>query len=131
MPHSLTSLTPNLIVSNVEQSITFYRDTLGFEVQTTVPDFTPYAFAIIMAGDVRILLNAPEAAVTEYPVLGGRPLGGTLTLFIEVRGIRDLYEQLRARVTIVMPIEVKWYGQTEFAFADPDGYVITLAEREN
>lgn len=130
MPHSLTSLTPNLIVSNVEQSITFYRDTLGFDVQTTVPDFTPYAFAIITCGDVRIFLNSPEAAVSEYPVLGGRPLGGTLTLFIDVTGIRDLYEQLKARVTIVMPIEVKWYGQTEFAFADPDGYVITLAERE-
>lgn len=130
MPHSLTSLTPNLIVSNVEQSITFYRDTLGFEVQTTVPDFTPYVFAIIMSGDVRIFLNSPEAAVTEYPVLGSRALGGTLTLFIEVTGIRDLYEQLKARVAIVMPIEVKWYGQTEFAFADPDGYVITLAERE-
>ncbi|MCC7044549.1 MAG: VOC family protein [Acidobacteria bacterium] len=130
MPHSLTSLTPNLIVSNVEQSITFYRDTLGFDVQTTVPDLTPYVFAIITSGDVRIFLNSPEAAVTEYPVLGSRPLGGTLTLFIEVTGIRDLYEQVKARVTIVMPIEVKWYGQTEFAFADPDGYVITLAERK-
>lgn len=130
MPHSLTSLTPNLIVSNVEQSVAFYRDTLGFDVETTVPDVTPYVFAIIASGNVRIFLNSPEAAVTEYPVLGGRPLGGTLTLFIEVTGVRDLYKQLEARVTIVMPIEVKWYGQTEFAFADPDGYVITMAERE-
>jgi uncharacterized glyoxalase superfamily protein PhnB len=95
-----------------------------------VPDFTPYVFAIISAGAVRIFLNSPEAAVTEYPVLGSRPIGGTLTLFIEVSGIRDLYAQLKDRVRIVMPIEVKWYGQTEFAFTDPDGYVITMAERE-
>ena len=28
-----------------------------------------------------------------------------------------------------MPLEEKWYGMTEFAFLDPDGYVITYAER--
>jgi catechol 2,3-dioxygenase-like lactoylglutathione lyase family enzyme len=130
MTHALKSLTPNLIVSNVEQSIAFYRDTLGFDVETTVPEITPYVFAIVTSGGVRIFFNAPEAAVTEYPVLGSRPLGGTLTLFIDVTGIRDLYARLLPMVKVVMPIEVKWYGQTEFAFEDPDGYVITVAERE-
>jgi uncharacterized glyoxalase superfamily protein PhnB len=130
MPHSLTSLTPNLIVSNVEASMAFYRDTLGFAVEATVPDVAPHAFAIVRTGTVRLFFNSPESAVSEYPALGGRPLGGSLTLFIDVVGIRDLYEALQSRVQIVMPLEVKWYGQTEFAFEDPDGYVITLAERE-
>ena len=30
---------------------------------------------------------------------------------------------------IVMPIETKFYGMREFAIEDPDGYVITFAER--
>jgi hypothetical protein len=30
----------------------------------------------------------------------------------------------------VMPLERKWYGLTEFAFEDPDGYLITFAERD-
>jgi hypothetical protein len=29
-----------------------------------------------------------------------------------------------------MPLEHKWYGSTEFAFEDPDGYLITFAERD-
>ena len=29
-----------------------------------------------------------------------------------------------------MPLEKKWYGVTEFACTDPDGYVITFAEAE-
>jgi len=37
---------------------------------------------------------------------------------------------LRARVNVVMPLEKKWYGVTEFACTDPDGYVITFAEAE-
>jgi uncharacterized glyoxalase superfamily protein PhnB len=36
---------------------------------------------------------------------------------------------LKSKVTVTMPLEKKWYGLTEFAFEDPDGYVITFAER--
>ena len=40
------------------------------------------------------------------------------------------YEALKDRVTVAMPLEKKWYGLTEFAFEDPDGYLITFAERQ-
>jgi catechol 2,3-dioxygenase-like lactoylglutathione lyase family enzyme len=130
MPHSLNKLTPNLIVSNVDRSLAFYRDVLGFSVETTVPDAPPYIFAIVRSGPVEIFLNAPEPAIAEYPAFKDRPIGGTLTLFIEVSGVRALHEALAARVNVVMPLEKKWYGVTEFAFADPDGYLITYAERE-
>jgi uncharacterized glyoxalase superfamily protein PhnB len=53
-----------------------------------------------------------------------------LTLFIEATDVRGLRAALRDRVTVVMPLEKKWYGVTEFAIADPDGYLITFAERE-
>jgi uncharacterized glyoxalase superfamily protein PhnB len=131
MPHHLKKLTPNLIVADVERSLAFYRDVLGFTLITTVPDAAPYVFAILQSGDVGVYLNAPGPALKEYPALKGRPLGGTLTLFIDVDDVRGSYEALRDRVEIVMPLEKKWYGPTEFAFVDPDGYVITFAEAES
>jgi catechol 2,3-dioxygenase-like lactoylglutathione lyase family enzyme len=131
MPHQLTKLTPNLIVSSVERSIAFYRDVLGFALQTTVPDASPYVFAIVQSGAVEIFLNAPEPAITEYPAFRDRPIGGTLTLFIQVDDVRGAHEALKSRVPIVMPLEKKWYGVTEFAFTDPDGYVITFAQPES
>jgi catechol 2,3-dioxygenase-like lactoylglutathione lyase family enzyme len=129
MPHSLKKLTPNLIVSSVERSIAFYRDVLGFAVGHTVPDAAPYVFASVTSGAVEIFLNAPEPAIAEYPALANRPIGGTLTLFIETSGIASAYEALKERVKVVMPLEKKWYGVTEFAFEDVDGYLITFAER--
>jgi uncharacterized glyoxalase superfamily protein PhnB len=129
MPHRIKKLTPNLVVQDVGRSLAFYRDVLGFAVETTVPDVPPYVFAIVHSGSVEIFLNAPGPAIEEYPAFGGRPIGGTLTLFIEVERIHDAFETLQARVPIVMPLEKKWYGVTEFAFTDPDGYVITFAER--
>jgi catechol 2,3-dioxygenase-like lactoylglutathione lyase family enzyme len=131
MPHELKKLTPNLIVSNVERSLAFYRDVLGFSVAFTVPEASPLVFAAMQSGSVEIFLNAPEPAIAEYPAFKDRPIGGTLTLFIEVAGIRKVHDSLAGRVSIVMPLETKWYGMTEFAFEDPDGYLITFAERED
>jgi catechol 2,3-dioxygenase-like lactoylglutathione lyase family enzyme len=128
MPHHLKKLTPNLIVADVSRSIAFYRDVLGFTVQSTVPDASPYVFAIVKSGAVEIFLNAPGPAQDEYPAFKGRPIGGTLTLFIEVEDIRASHDELKDRVPVVMPLEKKWYGVTEFAFLDPDGYIITFAE---
>ena len=130
MPHELKSLTPNLIVSNVERSMAFYRDVLGFSVVATVPEASPYVFAIVQSGPVRVFLNAPEPAIAEYPAFKDRPIGGTLTLFIDVANIRQVHDDLKDTVTIVMPLEHKWYGVTEFAFEDPDKYLITYAEQD-
>lgn len=129
MPSQITKLTPNLIVSNVERSAAFYRDVLGFTVQMTVPDAPPFAFAIMTSGPVEVFLNAPEAAFEEYPAFKTMPLGGTLTLFMEVTEIEAEYARLAPLVNVVMPFEKKWYGMTEFAFLDPDGYIITYAQR--
>ena len=101
---------------------------LGFALAQTVPDAAPFVFAIVRSGNVEIFLNAPGPAQEEYPAFKGRPIGGTLTLFIEVSSIRASYDELNDRVQVVMPLETKWYGVTEFAFLDPDGYIITFAQ---
>jgi catechol 2,3-dioxygenase-like lactoylglutathione lyase family enzyme len=129
MPYELKKLTPNLIVSSVEGSLAFYRDVLGFSVEMTVPPDGPLVFASVQSGPVEIFLNAPGPAVEEYPAFKNRAIGGTLTLFIEVADIAATHAALKDRVKIVMPLEKKWYGVTEFAFEDPDGYLITFAER--
>jgi uncharacterized glyoxalase superfamily protein PhnB len=130
MPHELKKITPNLVVSSVERSLAFYRDVLGFTLTATVPDAPPYVFAALTSGPIEVFLNAREAAVEEYPELKDRPIGGTFTMFIEVVNIRESYETLKSHVRVIMPLEKKWYGVTEFAFQDQDGYVITFAERE-
>ena len=124
-----TKITPNLLVANVERSLAFYVDTLGFARGMTVPDASPFAFASVTAGPVEIFFNDAAGAVQEYPGFAGKPIGCTGTLFIELQGIDAFHERLEPSVKIVMPIETKFYGMREFAIEDPDGYVITFAER--
>jgi uncharacterized glyoxalase superfamily protein PhnB len=128
MPH-FKKLTPNLLVANVERSLAFYVDTLGFARGMTVPDESPLVFASVTSGAVEIFLNDAATAVKDYPAFAGRPLGATGTMFIEVEGVDALHDRLKASVKIVMPIVTQFYGLREFAIEDPDGYVITLAER--
>ena len=110
MPYELKKLTPNLIVSDVRRSLEFYRDVLGFAVAVTVPEAEPFVFAIVQSGPVEIFLNAPEPAIAEYPAFKDRPIGGTLTLFVEVANIALAHATLQDKVKIVMPLEHKWYG---------------------
>jgi uncharacterized glyoxalase superfamily protein PhnB len=129
MAYDVRKLTPNLIVSSVERSLAFYSDVLGFAKTMTVPEESPFVFAAVQSGPVEIFFNARAAAIEEYPALANLPIGGTLTLYMEVSGVEKIYDELKTRVTVTMPLEKKFYGVTEFAFSDPDGYVITFAER--
>ena len=122
-------LTPNLVVGNVERSVAFYVDTLGFERGITMPEQSPFVFASVTSGPIEIFFNDTAAAVKEYPGFGGKPIGATGTLFIEVDGVDELHDRLKPAVKVVMPIVTQFYGMREFAIEDPDGYVITFAER--
>jgi len=73
MPYQFSSLTPNLIVADIERSLAFYRDILGFTVEQTVPDVSPFLFAIVRSGPVEVYLNAPAPA-TEEPRTLSLPL---------------------------------------------------------
>ena len=130
MPH-FNKLTPNLLVTSVERSLAFYVDVLGFERGMTVPDQSPYVFASVTSGAVEIFFNDAAAAVKEYPAFAGKPLGATGTMYVEIAGepIDAFHDRIKDRVTVTMPLVTQFYGVREFAVVDPDGYVITFAER--
>jgi uncharacterized glyoxalase superfamily protein PhnB len=126
---SATKLTPNLIVGNVARSLAFYEDTLGFARRMTVPEQSPFVFASVASGPVEIFLNDRSTVTKESPQMAGLAFGGGNTMFIEVAGIDALHAAIKPRVKVVMPLVTQWYGMREFAIEDPDGYVITFAER--
>jgi len=99
MPH-FTKLTPNLVVANVERSLAFYVDTLGFSRGLTVPDASPFVFASVTSGAVEIFFNDAATATREYPAFANRPIGATGTLFIEMEGVNALHDRLNGSVKI-------------------------------
>jgi uncharacterized glyoxalase superfamily protein PhnB len=123
-------LTPNLVVNEVAASMKFYGDVLGFKKAFTVPGESPYIFGAMNNGSVEIFFNDKKAVAEDYPTLAARPAGGALTLFIEVEGIHEILKAVeKSGAKIVMPLKKQFYGMEEFAFEDPDGWIVTIAER--
>lgn len=121
------SLTPNLVVRDVDASTAFYRDVLGFAIKQTVPDASPFVFVWLERGGVQVFLNDLAMVQKELPA-AARNIGGS-GLFIIVKGLDALHDVVAGKTTLVMALKTQFYGMREFAVADPDGHVITFAER--
>jgi len=125
----IKKLTPNLIVRNVEASLKFYREILGLETAITVPDQSPYVFASVANGSVELFFNDQKSMAAEYPRLAAT-IGGSFTLYMEVDSLPAVLERVqKAGAEISMPVTDQLYGMKEFAFDDPDGCTITIAQK--
>ena len=124
----LIDVTPNLLVRDLDKSSAFYRDVLGFNVVATVPPEAPFVFVWMQRDGVNVFLNDAAASGQEYPTLRGRPIGGSLTIYITMSGIDDYFKTISLRAVIEATLETKPYGMRGFALVDPDGYVLTFAE---
>jgi len=127
---SFEGLTPNLVVANLEKSLAFYRDVLGFELDMHVPDAPPYVFAAVKRGGVQIFLNDVSAVRKDFPALAERARGGGNTMYIKMTGVEAYHQQIQGKVKIVVPFVRQPYGMTEFGIEDPDGYVIFFAQQD-
>ena len=127
---SFDGLTPNLVVKDLPRSLAFYRDTLGFEVVATHPEAAPFVFAWLRRGQVNVFLNDAKAAQDEATASHFHPRPGGVGLFIHIKGVDAFHAQVAGSVTVVQPLETRFYGMREFSILDPEGVVITFAERQ-
>ena len=126
---AFSSVTPNLIVNDVAASTRFYQDVLGFQIKQTVPDQAPHVFVWLERDGVPVFLNARHAAAEDYTDVMKRPAGGTAALFFIVSEVDALHAAVAPRAIVIMPLKTQFYGMREFAVTDPDGHILTFAER--
>jgi uncharacterized glyoxalase superfamily protein PhnB len=112
---------PLLQVFDMQTSLTFYCDVLGFEiVQRTDHDW----WAMIRLGDATLMLNTAyqddERPVSPDP---GRVRGhNDVSLYFEFGDLDALHAHLRARGCDVTPPGTTSYGLRQLNARDPDGY---------
>ena len=124
----LKKLTPNLMVEDVQQTLAFYTEVLGFTVLTTVPEHPPFGFAIVQRDQVTLMFQSRPSLSENVPALTGSPIGASQTFYIEVEGVLDLYEALHGKVEIVVDLHKTFYGTQEFYFRDCNGYILSFSE---
>lgn len=124
----LINITPNLMVEDVNKTVKFYEEVLGFKCDQTVPESGQYEWASVKSGDVEIMLQARDSLSADFPTFQELPTGGTLTFYIRMQDIQILYEQARQQVEFTQELKETFYGMREFSIKDPNGYILVFAE---
>ena len=139
MPMALKKLAPNLMVEDVNRTVEFYREVLEFEFVMGVIEeiqeiMTSYQkdrlldYAMMKCGDVEIMFQGKRSLTEALPVLRDKEIGGTLTLYMEIEGVQELYGRIKDKVTVVKDLHTTFYGMQEFYVLDCNGYILTFAE---
>ena len=126
---TFNSVTPNLLVGDIDRATAFYCDVLGFSVKQTVPDQSPFVFVWLERDGIPVFLNDPNAVEKDVAGSSRRPSGGTATMFFVISEVDQFHARVAPRAKVVMPLKTQFYGMREFAIEDPDGHILTFAER--
>lgn len=127
----LESITPNIMVKDVNETIDYYVKVLGFKLLDTFPESGIYEWGYVMLNEVGFMFQQEQSLKTEYVELKNLPIGGALTFYIRVQGVQELYAILKEKVKVVKPINKTFYGTDEFAIMDNNGYILTFSETPN
>jgi len=123
------ALVPELLVTDVDESLVFWRDLCGFTVKYARPD---EGFAYVVRGSAHVMLE--QAGLGRNWVTGPleKPLGRGINFQIEVSDIDPIVAALAAAgIDLFMAPEMKTYrvggaelGVRQFLVTDPDGYLL-------
>ena len=102
-----------LEVNNLEESLAFYHDLLGFEISKHTPDSEP-PMATLQAGALKISL----AQHLETMLKRGRGVN----FFLGVDDVDEYYRQLKVRGADVWPPADEGWGGSFITLQDPDKY---------
>ena len=128
---ALNSLTPNLMVNDVEETIEYYTDVLGFTLLMTVPETGKLDWAMVKRNDVVIMFQTKKSLTSGLPRMASEKPGGGLTFYIKVDRISEIHEELfNNEVEIISELESTFYNTIEFSVVDVNGYVLTFSEEQ-
>lgn len=133
--HAEPPLIPEVYVSNIKTSLSFYQDILGFQVLYQRPE---EGFAKIEREGAIIMLeevnkDSKRCWITDDLT---RPFGRGINFQIQVSDVLTLYDTVkRINHAFYVDLEEKWYrannqeaGNKQFVIQDPDGYLLRFFE---
>ena len=119
----LESVCPFFIVNDLEVSLAFYVDQLGFRTTFKGPDDDPY-FGIVERDGAWFMLKAITPEVGPIPN-STRHGWARWDAYVYVPEVDALYEEYRSRdITFQTPLGVNGDNLRGFELKDADGYVL-------
>jgi uncharacterized glyoxalase superfamily protein PhnB len=115
----MNKVIPVLYAEQLQESINFYCDILGFECDSFEPDS---GWVNIKKNGAEIIFSLPnEHLPFKKPTFTG-------SVYIKIENIDSLWNSIKEKVKISYPLQSFEYGMKEFAIYDNNGYLIQFGE---
>jgi len=121
-------ITPVLIVEEIEKSLPFWVDRMGFTKTVEMPEGDRIGFVILTREDVELMLQTPESTRKDTPQFALESGANNGLLFIEVDDFKDTVKRLDG-YPITLPERKTFYGMQEIGILEPGGYPVIFAAR--
>ena len=125
----METVSPNIFVKDIDATVAFYS-LLGFIVAdaVTLPSGEK-VFVLMTNGAVTFMFQAFSSIDGTLSIVS-RTDGGSLLLYVKMKGIRSFFEKIRDQVPVLTALEKTFYGATEFSIRDNNNFLLTFAEDE-
>ena len=117
-----------LICDDVQDSIAFYTENLGFSVSDRMDTVGKSGWASIRNGSVQLMLASPDY-IPQPQKSEGRYSQAMYYFYPE--DVQSLHADLQQRGLSVSELTARFYGMTEFEMLDPSGHVLVFGQDTN
>ncbi|KAB1231450.1 bleomycin resistance protein [Chryseobacterium viscerum] len=114
-----TAVHPILWTENLDETIAFYMNILGFTLMDRNDD---WQWASLRKDEVLIMLSQPNQH--EKPA----SIGFSGSFYFNVNDVDALWEDLKAKAKVCYEIETFEWGMREFAVYDNNGYRLQFGQ---
>ena len=134
---SIRGPVPVLFTNDMQEAIAYYRDSLGFTLANAMPDEEP-TWCFLRRGDVAIMFleahdhthDEDEGHEHHHDHDGDHhqyPRGPAVSsMYFYPDNVDALWNELKDKVTVEIPLEDMDYGMREFTIRDPNGYALNF-----
>lgn len=121
----ITGIAPQFLVDDLDRTIAYYRDKLGFTVDFNYDSF----YASVSRDGFAIHLKCAPKTIADRE---HRKQNEHLDAYIAVTGVRDLFDDVQSRgARIIKPLEQRPWACLDFYVEDPDGYILCFSEQND
>ena len=121
-------LTPVLIVEEIEKSLPFWVDRLGFTKTVEVPEGDRLGFVILVREGAEVMLQTIASVSRDEPKFAPRGEAHNVGLFVEVDDFADILTRLQG-YPVTMPERTTFYGMREIGVHEPGGHIVVFAAK--
>ena len=120
------NIVPMLATGDMEETIAFYRDLLGFEVRDKFESGGETWWCELVRDGQALMFTQHEVDVDAPGARAG--FGQTsINLYVD-EGVEEFHEHLKGLGVAVSELHVAFYGVKQFDLRDPAGYTLIVGQ---